>query len=179
MSEIISKDELPSPKWYSRIQSDKLDEIFAKAKKYPDSLVDLLLNNESTAVYHLDPTNTYCLGDKSNPVFIRPVLLGVNYHEGHSEGAYKIVVQNIPKRKGPWVLFKPPGSREDTFYLQNMILPEIWKPEFREEVDNVLKISKRYLHKGDPLDIFLQFQEAGFKFVDKPMSREYMEKVVY
>jgi len=39
----------------SRIRPECLDEFFLLAKVHQGTLVDLLLNNESIAVYHLDP----------------------------------------------------------------------------------------------------------------------------
>lgn len=126
----------------------------------------MLLENESTAIYHLDCENIDSLGDD---LFIRPLLLGVNYHNGHSEGDYKVIVQNIPERKGPWVLFKPTNSIEKTFYLQHMAFPKLMKPKFEEEVANPLKIKSRYLYNGNPLEIFESFKESGFSFVDSPL----------
>ncbi|MCJ7816369.1 MAG: hypothetical protein MUP55_00800 [Candidatus Aenigmarchaeota archaeon] len=177
MSEIICKCDIPSDIFEpAGIRSENLGRVFNATKKYQGSIAELLLNNESTAIYHLNPENTFCLGDS---VYIRPVLLGVNYHNGHSEGQHKIIVQNIPEKKGPWVIFRPLGSEERKFYLQNMIFPRTFPPEFQEESDAPAKILKRYLHKGNPLEIFSDFEKAGFKFVNEPMTEEYLEEVGY
>ncbi|MCX6814268.1 MAG: hypothetical protein NTY20_01265 [Candidatus Aenigmarchaeota archaeon] len=176
MSELICKRDIPIDIFEpAGIQFGNLDMVFNATKKYPGTAAELLLNNESTAIYHLDPGNTFCL----RAVYIRPIILGVNYHHGHSEGDHKIIVQNIPERKGPWVMFRLPGSKERTFYLQDMVFPRMFPPTFDEELKAPGKIKERYLHKGDPLEIFSDFKKLGFEFVNEPMSKEYMEEVEY
>src|SRR3989344_4954288 len=158
MSEIVYACPLPEGDFYitdipffGRIRPDKIDEFFGVAKHFEGSLVELLLNRESTVIYHIDFNYIGRLGDES---FLRPVLLGANYHKGHSEGRYKIIVQNVFERKGPWVLFRPPGSNNKTFYLQDVSLPGLVKPEFGEVEVNPLKIRNRYLHRGNSSAIF-------------------------
>ncbi len=175
-STILNAHRLPSGLTFFKIPPDRLDEVMTPGELFNRSIADLLLNNESTALYHLDPANTYNLG---NNFYLQPVLLGVNYHHGHSEGDYKILVQNLPERKGPWVLFRPSGSMEDTFYLQDMVFPRNFKPTFSEDVANNLKINERYFHRGDPLAIFEHFKQAGFKFINEPMSQDHIDKVGY
>lgn len=127
-------------------------------------LAQLLLENESTVVYHVDPSRLDAFGR------VEELLLGVNYHYAHSEGWYTIVVQNIPERRGQWVLFRPPGSEETTFYLDRVgAHMRRFKPEFEEMEANPGKVEQRFLYKGDPLQIFTDFQAQGFRFVDTPM----------
>ena len=139
MSEIIVDDVGP----HTRIRPHEWERIFQEHSKFNGNLADLLLDNEATAVFHVDSTLIV------NPEDIRTqharaLLLGVNYHEqhgmGHSEGYHKIVVQNIPERKGPYVLFRPPGYDEDTFYLQDMVFPDLAEPQFQEHVSAPGKI---------------------------------------
>lgn len=164
-------------KWghpYEQIDPKKIDEYFEKGEGVGRSLSDLLLENFSTAIFHVCPNRLSYLGGSKNPIktFMQPLLLGVNYHKGHSEGDYKIVVQNLHEKKGPWVLFIPPNSNEDIFYLQDMVFPRIVKPKFEENVANPLKINTFYVFRGNPLRIFEDFKIRGFKFVDEPMSEE-------
>ncbi len=174
MVELI-KWEIP----YDKIEPGNMQDYFKRGERTSDTLADLLLKSDSTAIFHMDPNRLAHLGDPKNPVktYMRPLLLGVNYHRGHSEGGYKIVVQDIPQRKGPWVLFRPPGSNEDTFYLQDVIFPGIVRASFSEDVANPLKIKRFYLCSGNPLEIFESFQRRGFKFVDQPMSEEHYERL--
>lgn len=164
---------------YEQIHPEERDKYFEAGEDFKDGLADLLLENDSTAVFHVDPKRLSYLGDPKNPVkiFMKPVLLGVNYHHGNSDGDYKIIVQNIPERKGPWVLFRPPGSKEKAFYLQD-VTPVISDPRFKEDVANPLKIKRHYLYRGDPLKIFKAFEEKGFNFVDKPMSKEHYDNLL-
>lgn len=164
---------------YEQINPKKIDEYFEKGKEFERNLSDLLLENFSTAIFHVCPKRLDYLGDSKNPIktFMQPLLLGVNYHKGHSEGDYKIVVQNLREKKGPWVLFRPPNLNEDTFYLQDMVFPRIVKPKFEENVCNPLKINNFYVFRGDPLRIFEDFKRRGFKFVDEPMSEEQLSRM--
>lgn len=131
---------------------------------YPGDLAELLLENESTAVYHIDPSRVDFMGRTER------LLLGVNYHYGHSEAQYTIAVQNIPERRGQWVLFRPPGSEESTFYLDRVgAHMRCYGPQFEDEVVNLGKIEHMFLYRGDPLQIFVDFQAKGFSFVDTPM----------
>lgn len=167
-------------KWkrpYDNIDPAKIDEYFENGENVDISLSDLLLNNDSTAIFHVSPDRVYHLGDPESPIatYLKYLLLGVNYNNGHSEGKYKIIVQNIPELKGPWVLFRPPNSNENTFHLQDMIFPETTKPKFEGDVGNPLKILSFYLFRGDPLKVFKDFEEAGFEFVDVPMTEEHLD----
>lgn len=177
MSKIISVHPLPrgdlyvtEVPFYNRIRPECLDEFFSLPTMHHDNFVDLLLDGESIAVYHLDPDNVRYLGNpQTDPYatpYVQPLLLCANYHNGHSEGDHKIIIQNIPDKKGPWVLYRPPGSHNSTFHFHDVVFPDQLEPKFEEEVANPLKILYRYLHKGDPLEIFEQFREAGFDFVD-------------
>src|SRR3989338_2219698 len=148
MSEIILDDVGP----HTRIHPHEWDGIFSEHPKFGGTLADLLLGNEATAVLHVGPAQVGFLGtdpENRENQFVRTLLLGVNYHErrgmGHSEGRYKIVVQNIPERKGPYVLFRPPNSGETTFYLQDMVFPALTEPEFEEQVSAPGKIRGYYL----------------------------------
>ncbi|MBS3116538.1 hypothetical protein J4421_02980 [Candidatus Woesearchaeota archaeon] len=175
MSVIINVRSLQEGMSRWRIPPGELDGIVAQAARFSGTIARLLLDNESTALYHLDPAIVTPWDD----TYIQPLLLGVNYHHGHSEGRHKIVVQNVPERKGPWILFKPPGSTEDTFYLQDLTCPGVIEPRFEEEVANIGKIQQSYLHIGDPLAIFEQFKVEGFKFVDTPMTEAYRKEIDY
>jgi hypothetical protein len=166
----------PSYGWVRPRELDAFFDAFDAQRKYDGSLADLLLGNESTVVYHLNKSITNQFRGQKE---IRPILLGANCHRGHSEGNYKIIVQNIPERKGPWVLHRPPGSEEKTFFLQDMVFPGMIKPKFEENQAAPAKVRKYYLHKGDPLEIFDSFKKSGFSFVDAPMTEEYMERVGY
>lgn len=101
----LTKWEIP----YERVRHEDLDEYFRSG--IDQDLAELLLHNVSTAIFHVDAQRTDCLGDPEDSalVYAKPLLLGVNYHLGSSEGYHKIVVQNIPERKGPYVLFRPLG----------------------------------------------------------------------
>lgn len=185
MSRIVCAfpESLPEGKFYitdvpydSRIIPGKLDAFFDSAHPAEGTLAEILLQNEATAIYHLNPQN---LGRLRGKNFVKPLLLGANYHNGHSEGDHKIIVQDVVSRRGPWVLFKPPGSEEKTFYLQHMVFPSSNEPRFEEEVANPLKIKRRFLHHGNPDAIFNAFRELGFDFVDKAMTKSYMEEVGY
>ena len=186
-SVIVEAKQLPEGSFYvtevpyfDRVKPRRLGEFFNSFQSkqvYNGPLSDLLLNNKSTAVYHLSASNIGLLGEDLK--FVEPMLLGVNYHEGHSEGKHKIVVQNIPQRKGPWVLHRPPGSEEKTFFLQDMVFPRMMPPTFNQFVDAPLKINKYFLHRGNPLEIFESFKDAGFSFEDKAMTEEYMKKIGY
>jgi hypothetical protein len=148
---------------------ETLDAYFGGQWHPERTLADVLLENDATAIYHIDPTRFWSFPeDYQGRPHLRPLLLGVNYHLGHSEGDYKVVVQNIPQRKGPWVLFRPPSSDEHSFYLQNLVYTG-HAPEFSEDVANIPKINDFYLFRGDPLQIFADFQARGFTFRDEPM----------
>ena len=176
MSEIIF-DDVGS---HTRIRPHEWNKIFSERPKINGTLADLLLNNEATAVFHVDPTQVSFLGtdpeDKENQ-FVRTLLLGVNYHGGHSEGDYTIVVQNIPERKGPYVLIRPPDSNEMAFYLQHMVFPTSMEPKFQEHVANPQKIHRYYLHRGNPLQIFEDFRAKGFTFVDGRMDPTHFDRL--
>jgi len=185
MSRIVCAAPVPLPEgdfyitegqFYSRIRPDKLDEFFDVAIPEERTLAEVLLQDESAAVYHLDLENLGRLGDA---VFVQPLLLGANYHKGHSEGKHKIIVQDVSARRGPWVLFRPSGSGEKTFYLQDMVSPGLAEPQFAGDVANPSKIRRRFLHLGDPQLIFRSFRDQGFTFVDKPMSKEHLRIVGY
>ena len=178
MSEIILREGIGP---FERISPQEWNRIFSERAKFDGTLADLLLNNESTAVLHLDSSQVGNLGtDPENELmeYIKPLLLGVNYHNGHSEGDYKIVVQNIPERKGPYVLFSPPDSNVTTFHLQDMVFPDLDEPRFQESVANSLKIRSFYLHRGNPLQIFEDFRAKGFDFVDTRMDIAQYEKLL-
>lgn len=171
-------------KWqvpYDQIAPQKIDEYFERGEEFiSGTLADLLLDNDQTAVFHVDANRTQTLGSPEDPpaiTYMKPLLLGVNYHMGHSEGNHKIVVQNVPERKGPYVLFHPPGSRERKFYLQDVAFPRSCKPKFEEDVANPLKIRRFYLFRGDPLQIFRDFKRAGYKFKDKAMSERHYDNL--
>jgi len=178
MSEIILDEDIGP---HTRVHPNEWDKIFSGRPKFDGTLADLLLNNEATSVFHVDPTQVDFLGtepeDKENQ-FVRTILLGVNYHRGHSKGDYKIVVQNIPERKGPYVLIRPPNSNETTFYLQDMTFPYSVEPQFQEDVSTPGKIRKSYLHRGDPLQIFKDFEAKCFTFIDGKMDEAHYDRLV-
>lgn len=162
-------------KWqhaYENIAPAQLDEYFRKGEPVNQTLAELLLNNDSAAIFHVEPSRTRTIREQE---YMEPLLLGVNYHKAHSEGDYKIIVQNIPERRGPWVLFRPPSSDEHTLYLQSLI-PGIGKPKFKDNVANPNKhFGCFYLFSGNPLQIFEDFKKKGFSFVDHAMPEGHYE----
>ncbi len=162
-------------KWqhaYEKVPPEQLEEYMKKGEPINQTLAELLLSTDSAAVFHVDPTRTKTLGEQT---YMEPLLLGANYHKAHSEGDHKIIVQNIPERRGPWVLFRPPGSDEHIFYLQHL-MPGIVEPKFEEDVANPNKhFGCFYLFCGDSLQIFEDFRSQGFDFVDHTMTEEHYE----
>ncbi len=154
---------------YDKIEPSNIDDYFEKGEEYQGSLATLLLENESTAIFHVDNDRTFKMGDQD---YMEAFLLGVNYHDGHSEGDYKIVVQDVAEEKGPWVLFRPPGSDERTFYLQHPVFPGLYNPKFEKNVANPLKIKHFYLFRGNPKKTFEDFEVAGYNFVNDAMPEE-------
>ncbi len=161
---------LKCPHPYRQTTPAELERLFAETAPKEGTLAELLLNHESTAIFHVDPERTSEAGSQH---FVKPILLGVNYHHGHSEGDYKVVVQNILEQKGPYVLFRPPGSEEKTLYLQDLVFPTTFPPKFKEQVDNPMKIHHYYLFRGEPLQVFDDFRKAGFNFSEQAMTNEH------
>lgn len=158
------------PHPYRQTTPAELERLFVESAPKEGTLAELLLNHESTAIFHVDPERTSEAGGQH---FVKPILLGVNYHHGHNAGHYKIVVQNIPEQKGPYVLFRPPGSEEKTLYLQHLECPGAFPPTFGDDVDAPTKIHHYYLFRGNPLQIFDDFRKAGFEFREQAMSEEH------
>ncbi len=159
---------------YRQTTPAELERLFVESAPKEGTLAELLLNHESTAIFHVDPERTSEAGGHH---FVKPILLGVNYHYGHSEGDYKIVVQNIPEQKGPYVLFRPPGNEEKTFYFQHLVFPGLFPPKFEDSVAAPLKIHHYYLFQGNPLQIFDDFRKAGFEFREQAMSEEHQDRL--
>ena len=152
----------------ANIPPNRLDEYFEKGEWFNGTLAELLLQNERTAVYHIDPERTFFLGDVNE--YYKQLFLGANYNgNAHSEGKYRIVVQNVQERKGPYVLFNPPGANERTFYLQSV--DRLFEPKFEEMCPVPGKILSWYLCRGNPLQIFEDFRNLGFSFKDEPMTK--------
>ena len=76
MLNLIHRSDLPE-EFINWIPPEKLEEVFSRAGEREIDCSELLLENASTAIYHFDPANFCSLG-------IEPLLLGVNYHLGHS-----------------------------------------------------------------------------------------------
>lgn len=172
-------DIVKSDGHFQRISSGRFDDYFNEMEKFNGSVTDLLLNNDSTVVYHLDKNR---INSNFPEPCLRPLFLGANYHDGHSEGDFKIIIQDVVNRRGPWVLFRPPGSNERIFYLQNMVFPHNFKPKFEEDVENPGKIDNFYLIRGNPLEVFDIFRAVGYEFVDHPISKnlfDELEKLEY
>ena len=169
MSEIIYLDPVPA-----NISKVDLERLFEREERVQETLAELLLNNPATVIFHIDPKITYNHGDAR---YFEQLILGANYHNSVDGGDHKIKVQHIPKRKGPWVFFIPPDPNERTFYLQDLNqLTRIAK--FQERVhDSITKIKRFYLHKGNPLQIFEDFEALGFLFIDKAMPIEKFDEL--
>lgn len=154
-------------------------EVTGSSNEFDGSLARLLLNSPATAVYHLSASNQRSLGIHAGEgLYIPQILLGVNYSGGaHSEGEHKIVIQDVATRRGPWVLYAPPGSHERTFYLQDVVFPHHVLPRFDESEDAPLKIRRRFYHSGDPMEIFKHFQALGYEFVDHTISEGRLDEL--
>jgi hypothetical protein len=140
------------------LSKDVVDAFF-RNDPYEGLIVDLLLNTESCAVMHVGETNTSPFRQGTYDLS----LLGVNYTNGHSEGMYKIVVQDVEERRGPWVLYRPPGSKNKIFTLQDVSIPSL-PGVFSKAPANIRKIDTWYIARGDAQDIFREFSQRGFRF---------------
>ncbi len=149
-----------------RIKPDRVKDVFDKGRPFESNFVDLLFNNLDCVVYHVDPSN---IGKLREDSFIRPVMMGVSYRFGHSECKNKTLINDVSSRRGPFVLFNPPGANQKTFYLQHPYLPS-FKPEFEEYESNPLKIEGRFLYLGDAFKIFEDFKKKGYDFKNYPMD---------
>ena len=175
MADLIHVRNFPNP---ANLAPEQIDDFFAENHEVDEDLGTVLLENESLAIYHLNVNryDQFFTSDDEQrreldtPIpsgkLLRPVLLGVNYHLGHSEGYHKIIVQDVVRGIGPWVLFHPPGSNQKVFYLQDMVFPFAQKPRFEESVANSLKIQHHLFFRGDPMRIFMDFEKAGYVFND-------------
>ncbi len=161
----MPKIVLPDSHW---VKASELDAVFRDSRGFDGSLASLLLALTSTAVYHVDPARVDMAGRAV------PFFLGVNYQDGHSEGAHKIVVQRINDAQGQYLLFAPPGDLERRFYHQGVYSGRA--PHIEQDVDSPGKIQRRFLFRGDSEEIFDDFKNKGFTFLEEPMSREMYEQ---
>lgn len=128
------------------------------------TIAEILLQNPSTAIMHFENP-----GDREE---INGVMIGVNYHSGHSEGWHKIIVQDpTSPAAGQWMLWAPPGADNRTFYRRALSLDG--QPyRFEETPTNPEKIGNYVLHAGPSDEAVTSFEGLGFKFIDKLLSPE-------
>ena len=122
-----------------------------------------LKGSRATVIFQLDSKRSEDFGDQT---IYEPMLAAANL-SGHSEGGFPIV-QDINNRIGPWVL----DEDENTFYLQHTTFPHLTGPQFMDHAPNPLKIDKVYYGIFEPTAMLVAFKQSGFKFVNKPMSKE-------
>jgi hypothetical protein len=140
----------------------KYTNVPANHRPIPNAnIANLLINNESTAVYALSGR----LGRTTNQlIFEQGAMMAVNYHNGHSEGHHRIVIQNPRNKKaGQEILWCPPESNNTEFMHRKQLLSD--KPyEFEESPCNSLKIRNHWLYTGSPADARAHFTARGFTF---------------
>jgi hypothetical protein len=150
-----------------------LKEIGRLAAEVPEhNLAEFLLGSDR------EGTAVYWVGEGTIDPYVGSMkrrLLGVNYTGAHSEGDHKVVVQDAEHKEGPWVLYAPPGTDNHTFHLEDDTMPRWNKPTYRDEPANPLKIREEYLYAGNPGQIFTDFQDMGYDFVDTPMPLDEYE----
>lgn len=133
---------------------------------FEGSVADLLLASPSTAIMHHE--------EPKEDGMSWGTMLAVNYHNGHSEGHHKIVVQD-PSRvaEGQWELWIPPGSLNRTFYRRVLLRGTPYR--FEKSPTNPGKIRHYYVHVGDSADAISDFQSAGFEFSDEFPGEPYTD----
>ena len=129
---------------------------------YDGSIAELLLSSPSTAIMHVE---------EPQEEWARGVMIAANYHHGHSEGFHKVIVQDpAHPEMGQWELFVPPGSDNRTFYKRTSYRGSLYP--FEKVPTNPGKIDNFFVHIGKADAAIRDFENAGFKFVDEPMSEE-------
>lgn len=142
-----------------------------KPELYSGNIAELLLQSPSTAVMHFsEPAE----GDDA-----RGIMMAVNYHDGHSEGHHKIVVQDPSHpENGQWELWVPPGSGNRTFFKRaNLFSGE--PHEFESMPTNPSKIANFYMHTGSPDEAINDFLAAGFTFNEELLTYGFDESSMY
>ena len=128
------------------------------------SIAEVLLNNISTAVYSLAPAVDWDGKEK-----IIATYTAVNDHQASSEGAYRIMVQDVVNRRGQWVLWAPPGTNNTIFYWEGKTFTTR-QNAFSECHVNAAKLKQElYWWNSNPLSVFGSFEALGYKFVDSLM----------
>lgn len=143
-----------------------LGEGCREPEQFEGSIADLLLQSPSTAIMHFEAPAENC--DENEPMFSN--MIAVNYHDGHSEGYHKIVVQDpLQQEIGQHELWIPPG-------LNNRIFrPRLYlgsATAFEKYPANPDKIKKYYIHFGPSDEAYTSFEQAGFIISDEPRTRE-------
>jgi len=163
---------------YGRMDPAEIDEYFESREAFDGNLADLLLNSKNTALFHVEPSRLSYLGNgRVRPVMERR-LMGVNYTGSHmAEARDKLLVQDVEKKVGPWILFNPEGADEKDLYLQALWGGDVFPAEFYDDVINPLKVKNFYVTRADPKQIFDDFKEAGYKFHDEPMDEAHYGKL--
>jgi hypothetical protein len=182
MSQIVAAASLPKGDFYitdvpfyNRIKPEKLEDFFAAAEPVGKTLAELLLKNPCSAIYHLNKNDIGHLGERT---FVVPLFMGENFLGPCCDGSWDyIAVQDVQKRIGPWVFYDSIDPEGKSFHLQAAISPVSIEAKFMDEAGDPSRISRRFLHKGNPLEIFEAFKALGFVFIDKPMSKEYAESI--
>jgi len=126
---------------------------------YDGSIADLLLSSPSTAVMHFEKPEDDAWRGWS-------IMMAVNYHDGHSEGHHKIVVQDPSKiEDGQWELWIPPESNNRKFYRRKLYDDKPYP--FEKSPANPGKIRDFYVHFGDSGSALDDFKDAGFEFSEE------------
>lgn len=142
----------------------------SEPQAYALSIAEILLKNPSTAIMHFE--------DPAGAEEVNGTMIGVNYHDGHSEGWHKIILQDLSQPEaGQWMLWTPPGAHNKTFYRRALPFSLDGQPfEFESIPTNPEKIGRYVLHAGPSNEGINSFKELGFEFIDEilsPASAEY------
>lgn len=146
-----------------------LDKFLRSNPVVEGSLADILLSVPNSLIVHVDPKITRT-GDFVNRSYLSTPLLGQNYNDGIDfQLRGKIIVQRVWEKKGPWVLFRPPGEDYKTFHLMNTKMKGVIAPEFQRTPDFKNFNGNIFVYTGDPNQIFADFEKVGYSFSNEEM----------
>ncbi len=136
------------------------------------SIAEVLLQTQSSAIMHFEPPVPS--GNPLTEPSSKGLMLAANYHNGHSEGKYKIVLQDPSNPEvGQWLLWAPPDSDNKTFYKRASFYGSGNGYGFENSPTNPEKIHNYFMHSGTTDEAIQSFRELGFTFVDRILGADY------